>query len=259
MNKLFTYLRYLFEYLKYGDFVSVIASIRYVRRRKSHSKDRIIRTSLGHFYCRANTNDFQFANYAYEWDVKRFILKRKDSFNVFIDSGACVGEYCLLLGREPIRCFGFEPIPGNYAILRKNLEMNNMQDKIITFPFGLADRNYTEKFVFNKVNTGASHRAADGQQADCESEMRTFDSFYPQMNLSKHDRILFLLDVEGMEPEVIKGASQFIQNQPHITFILEYKHSGNEAIKEALLSIAPFTFGPVDKYNFYATKKHTTS
>ena len=30
MNKLFTYLRYLFDYLKHGDLESVVASVKYV-------------------------------------------------------------------------------------------------------------------------------------------------------------------------------------------------------------------------------------
>ncbi|MEI7662523.1 MAG: hypothetical protein WCK34_10005, partial [Bacteroidota bacterium] len=74
MKKLKTYSRYFFDYLKHGDFLSIVASIRYLVNKTSHKNDRIIRTSIGKFYCRKNTNDFQFANWGYEWGVKQFLL-----------------------------------------------------------------------------------------------------------------------------------------------------------------------------------------
>jgi hypothetical protein len=134
MNTLIIYLRYLFEYLKFGDFISVIASFRYVVSRKSHKSDRIIRTSIGTFFCRKNTNDFQFANYAYEWNVKKYILDHHHDYSVFIDGGACIGEYCIMLANNGMRCYAFEPVKENYAVLTKNLELNNLTSEIKTFP-----------------------------------------------------------------------------------------------------------------------------
>jgi len=74
-----------------------VASVKYVLNKSSHSSGRTITTSAGTFFCRKNTNDFQFANYYYEWGVKKFILKRIDEFSVFIDAGACVGDYSILM------------------------------------------------------------------------------------------------------------------------------------------------------------------
>jgi len=254
MNKLIIYLRYLYEYLKFGDIISIFASFRYVVSRKSHKSDRIIRTSIGTFFCRKNTNDFQFANYAYEWNVKKYILDQHSEYSVFIDGGACIGEYCIMLANNGMRCYAFEPVKENYAVLTKNLELNNLMSEIKTFPFGLGDKDEPVNFVFNPVNTGSSHKTTKNLTGDCFADIRSFDSILPDLGINTDDRILFKLDVEGMETEALRGATGFIKNYPHITFVIEDKHSVKASIKETLSSIALFEFGKVDEFNIFAKK-----
>ena len=254
MKKLSIYLRYLLEYLKFGDFISVAASVKYVVNHTSHRNDRIIKTTVGTFFCRKNTNDFQFANYAYEWSVKKYVLDHRQEYSVFIDGGACVGEYCILLSNQNIRCFAFEPVKDTFDVLTKNLELNNLSSVVKAFPFGLGEKNMQVKFVYNSVNTGASHIATGSTSGDFLVEIRTFDSLLPELNISPDDHILFKLDVEGMEPEALLGATDFIQRYKHITFVMEDKHSGEDSIKNTLNAIAPFEFGIVDEFNIFARK-----
>lgn len=254
MNKLIVYLRYLYQYLKFGDLISIAASFRYVVSHKSHKSDRVIRTSIGTFFCRKNTNDFQYANYAYEWTVKKFILEHYNDYNVFIDGGACVGEYSIMLANKNLKCFAFEPVTQTFEVLTKNLELNQLTSKIKAFPFGLGVKNEHVNFVFDPINTGASHMAEVNQTGDLSVEIRTFDSVYPTLGLHKDDCILFKLDVERMEPAALWGAQNFIREYPNITFVLEDKRSGEHNIKATLNAISNFEFGKVDRFNIYAKK-----
>ncbi|MEI6048257.1 MAG: FkbM family methyltransferase [Bacteroidota bacterium] len=254
MNKLLTYSRYFFDYMKHGDLGSVIASVKYKINKTSHNKDRIIRTSVGMFFCRKNTNDFQFANYYYEWGVKKFVLDHIKEYDVFIDAGACVGNYSILLSNKDIRCIAFEPVKNNYEVLVKNLELNHLTDKVDAFPFGLGKTNSIVDFFFNPVNTGASHISDDKSQKGCLSEIRTFDSLFPDLKICTQDRIFFKIDVEGMEADAIKGTASFIKNFPNLTFILEDKHSGKDILMQTLNVHAVFEYGIVDEFNFYARK-----
>jgi FkbM family methyltransferase len=254
IKKLTTYYRYFWEYLKHGDFGSILSSVRYLLKKGSHPHDRIIKTSIGVFFCRKNTNDFQFANYRYEWGVKKFMLANIDNYNVFIDGGACVGEYCILLTKLGIRCIAYEPVMQNFEVLSKNLELNNIAEKVLAFPYGLGDCEMQAPFYFNPVNTGASHIITDRKPTNVFARIRTLDSFLPQMKLKTEDRIMVKLDVENMEPEAIRGAAEFIRRFPNITFVAEDKHSGGDTIKSALSNISGFEFGIVDEFNIYATK-----
>ena len=253
-QKLITYSRYFFEYLKHGDLTSIVASGRYLVNKSSHSHDRTIKTSIGTFFCRKNTNDFQFANYKYEWGVKKYLLDNLDAYSVFIDGGACVGDYCVLLSRKNIKCFAFEPVLDNFNVLTKNLALNNLSGDITAYPFGLGAKNENIDFVFNPVNTGASHLAKNGDTANDKVEIRTFDSMLPLMAIPREEHILIKLDIEGMEPEAIRGAKNFILEYPNITFVIEDKHIGEESIRTALNEIASFEYGVVDEFNIFAKK-----
>ena len=255
MKKVKTYLRYFWEYLKHGDLVSILSSAKYLLFHTSHGNDRIIKTTIGTFYCRKNTNDFQFANFGYEWGVKKFLLDHCKEYSVFIDGGACVGDYSILLSRYGLHCIAFEPIESNFKVMEKNLELNQMTGKISIFHCGLGEKHSKEGFVFNPVNTGASFKSTDPGKSNCVGEIMTFDSLLPELNLNKNDHILFKLDIEGMETEAIRGAAEFIRNYPFITFVLEDKHTGQDPIQQALSEIAPFDFGIVDDFNIFAKKQ----
>ena len=255
-KKLNTWFWYFYEYLKFGDFLSLYASVKYLLFKKSHSKDRIIRTSVGKFFCRKNTNDFQFANFRYEWGVKKFILNHFHEYSVFIDGGSCVGIYPILLSKYNIQSIAFEPVTSNYEVLLKNIQLNNLSSQIKVFRVGLGDENKVARFKFNPVNTGASHIVRDNHIPESFSvELRTFDSFLSELNIGTEEHILFKLDVEGMETEALKGASDFIRRYPNITFILEEKFTGEDRIKSVLNGLGSFQYGIVDQYNIYARKK----
>lgn len=254
MNKLWIYIRYFYEYLKFGDWISIYSSFKYLTTRKSHRSDRLIKSSMGTFFCRRNTNDFQFANLMYEWSVKDFIFKNLSGHTVFLDAGACIGDYDILLSKHNMRCFAFEPIPENYAVMIRNFGLNGLGNKVTAFPFGLGDSNRSEKFIFNPVNTGASHIDRIGEPESCFAEIRTLDSLMDELPIGLDERILIKLDAEGMDPEAIKGAAAFIKKYPFITLIVEDKFTGKGPIQAALDSIGKFEYGKVDKYNMYARK-----
>ncbi len=254
MKQLTTYFRYFWEFLKHGDLVSIISSASYLLFRKSHGKDRIIKSSIGTFYCRKKTNDFQFANYKYEWGVKKYLLDNLHTFSVFIDGGSCIGDYCILLSQYNKRCIAFEPVMQNFNTLNKNLELNKLTKEVLTFPYGLGAKNEQPGFVFNPVNTGASHIAKNGEAGNCIAEIRTFDSVFHSLNIIPDEHILMKLDLEGMEPEAIIGAKNFIIQCLNITLVIEVKHVGEEPVKSALNKIATFEYGIVDAYNIFARK-----
>jgi FkbM family methyltransferase len=253
-QKINTYFWYFIEYIKHGDVRSVIASASYLINQKSHSNDRIIQTSVGKFFCRKNTNDFQFANFRYEWGVKRFLLDHFQEYSLFIDAGSCIGIYAILSTKYNLPCIAIEPVAANFDVLMKNLELNHMTGTVRVFQLGLGNEHKVVNFNFDPVNTGASRIDNNNVSENCRVELRTFDSLLPELNINKHDNILFKLDVEGMETEALQGAENFIRSCPKITFILEEKFTGRYQIKSILDKYGKFEYGTVDQYNMYARK-----
>jgi FkbM family methyltransferase len=254
LHKINTYFWYFYEYIKHGDLHSIVASARYLIYKKSHSNDRIVTSSVGKFFCRKNTNDFQFANFRYEWGVKQFILSRIHEYSVFVDAGSCIGAYAILTAKKNLRTIAFEPVPNNYDVLTKNLALNSLDKKVEAFKMGLGNQHKLVQFNFNQVNTGASHVGTVGQQHGCEVELRTFDSLLPELNLDPKQNILFKLDVEGMEIEALQGATNFLRQYPNITLVVEEKITGQARIKNFLDGLGTFEYGMIDRYNMFARK-----
>ena len=257
LNKINTYFHYFLEYVRHNDYLSIYSSINYLIFNKSHKNDRIIQTSIGKFFCRKNTNDFQFANLRYEWGVKKFILDHINEYTVFIDAGSCIGDFSILLSKYNIRCIAFEPIHYNREILTVNLQLNDLTQKVKVLPMGISDENKFLNLKFDPINTGASGISPIDQgnpTIQCMAEMRTFDSLLPELNLSVEDHILFKLDVEGMETEALKGSSDFIRQFHYITFIIEEKIAGLDKIKSVLNQLGSFNYGALDNYNIFAQK-----
>lgn len=253
MTKIYTYIAYFKEYLKYGDVTSVINSILYILTRRSFAKARIIKSGLGTFYTRKSTLDFQYINYAYELGVKKFI--ERAGFDVYIDAGACLGEFSVWLAKKGKRCIAFEPVKESYELIVKNVELNEVKDRVQVYNYGLGRAHSVEYFLVDHLNLGASKKV-DYPTTEAEKfEINALDDVYAQFGLKKEERILIKIDVEGMEIDLIEGARKFLNHFTDVILVIEEKLTGEGAIRNFLNSVEYFEFGVVDKYNMYARKK----
>lgn len=259
LHKLPTYYRYFKEYLRFGDLLSIRDAMRYELHRKGSKKNRILKSRIGKIHARKGTNDFQFANFYYEWNVKRFILKNHHNYHYFFDIGAGIGEYGMLMAEKGKKVFLFEPLESSYRTISMNLKSNRLTN-IEAFNFGLGKENFQTSFVVNPVNTGASYALLPGEHIPenfklTKVEIRKLDDIMLDLNIDFSKPVLMKIDVEGMEEDVLKGAKNFLKQCQNIMLILEDTHSGNTPIKKTLFSIGDFDAGRVDDLNMYAIKK----
>lgn len=251
-GKYFTYLDYFKEYVLCKDFKSLGASMKYVFTHKLPTSDYLTNSRMGSFLIRKETTDFQFINYAYERKVKKYIEDNIDSFDVFIDAGACIGEYCIWLGIMGKQCIAIEPV--NFEAVRKNIALNKLENKVQVFSCGLGNKK--EKVYFNIPQGIPSSSYLDRETSkEPNVDIETLDSLCEHFNIPANSRILFKLDVEGMEPEVIEGAKRFINKYERISFIYEHFKTDNYKNDKALLAQGDFTFSDIDDVNRLAIKK----
>jgi FkbM family methyltransferase len=261
MGKIKTFLKYSVDFVKHGEFRYILSSIRYVIYGKTTRKTRYYKSSLGKFIVRKGTLDFQFANYAYEWGVKKFVYKHYHNYNVFIDVGANIGTYSILFANKGLTGFAFEPVLSNYDAFTTNLKLNNLEEKIKVFPFALGKKKEKAQFTFDPINTGASHLTENSDFLEeianpeiVEIDIIPLDDILHELNIKTDDKIIMKIDVEGMESDVIEGASKFIKNHPNLLLVIESVHSGTEELQRVLSSIDKFEFLEVDDLNMAAKK-----
>ena len=254
------YMRYSGAYLKYGDFESILDSFRFMLLKKGAMRNRVLKSDLGKVKIRKGTNDFQFANFYYEWGVKSYLLQVFKEYDAFFDVGAGIGDYSLLMAQRGLKSYAFEPIAENYKIVEENIALNNLSDLIIPFHLALGAKKEECEFVMKAINTGASHKVGLNVNPTIDDlsvekvQVETLDNLFPHMKLNKNDALLIKMDLEGMETEALKGAKEFIRYFNKITLILESKHSWDKKLIETLFSVANFDIGQVDELNIYAKK-----
>ncbi len=262
MHKIITFLRYSKDFIKFREFRYILSSIKYLLLKRTTSRTQIYKSSLGTFIVRRGTLDFQFANYAYEWEVKKFVNAHYKNYDIFFDIGCNIGTYAIMLAKRGLRTFAFEPVADNYDAIRINLILNKLEDTVKVYPVALGASKYKTKFAFDLTNTGSSHKADIETDDDykpvkeqiVETQVLRLDDLLPELNLKKDDRIFMKIDVEGMESNVLKGASKFLQTFPNILIVMESVHSGKEKLANILNQIADFEILEVDDLNMGAKK-----
>lgn len=147
-----------------------------------------------------------------------------------LDIGANIGSHSIYwaIERNATKVYSFEPLPSTFEILKKNIELNKLEDKIIPYNFGLSDKKSKAMLqTYDHTNIGSASFIKDKNGI---FELKTLDS------LKIKDKIdLIKIDVEGAEVEVLQGAKKTIlKNKP--TIVIESFHN-KDKVDEILNSL----------------------
>jgi len=187
-------------------------------------EDYVTSSEMGIFLIRKDTTDFQFINFAYESAVKKYIERNLNEFEVFIDAGACIGEYDIWLAGFGKRCIVFEGV--NFKAIQQNIALNRPASRNIDlYPIALNDMNTIDSLIKEK-----------------------------QFIIFSTESVLMKMNVKGREEEMIRGAAGFIENARNLAIIYEHSPKGRYRTERALSAIADFTFSDIDPLNRLAVK-----
>lgn len=155
-----------------------------------------------------NTNTF------YEIEMLKDVLKFIPTEGVAVDVGANIGNHTLFFSSIcNLKTFAFEPSNKIRKILKKNVEINNLNDDVKVLPFALGDTNEEARLIYpNDCNDGMA-RVEKGADKGETIQIKTLDDY-------KLDKVVLLkIDVEGMELNVIKGAIKTIKRNRPVVFV----------------------------------------
>lgn len=180
-----------------------------------------------------------------DYEESMFLIDHLKEEDLFIDVGANLGHYSLLAsGICKAKVIAIEPIERTFNKLSKNVELNNLSDKVSIIKCGVGDKEETLSFTTNR---SVMNRVANkGEKNTVEVEVKTLN------NLLKGLHPTFIkIDVEGFELKVIKGANEIFDNPSLKYLLVEFNGSGNnynlndEDVYNLILS---YNFTPIN-YN----------
>jgi len=168
----------------------------------------------------------------FEQEILNDLDKYLSTDSVLLDLGANIGNHTVYWGRitNVKRIFAFEPITATYRILTKNIEINNLGEKVKIYNTGLGDKKSKGSIngLYNiNVNTIAdsigSLSISESNEGDLE--INRLDDFIEIIEEKKIDFVK--IDVEGFEKKLILGAVDFFNKHKPLVFIESFPGTDN--------------------------------
>lgn len=131
----------------------------------------------------------------------------------FLDVGANIGQTTLAALRAGSgSVLAFEPVVETFQLLRANLALNGVEDRVDTLRVALSDRSGTETLVLIPDKLGSS-RLPSGARGESKKPRATvtlarLDDLVSDGTLDPGSIGLLWIDTEGHEAHVLRGAGQ---------------------------------------------------
>ncbi len=146
----------------------------------------------------------------YEPRLLEVIEKEIKPGEVIVDLGANIGYYTLIFARlvgEKGRVYAFEPDPENFALLKKNVEINGYKN-VVLVQKAVSNLTGKTRLYLSDENVG-DHQIFDSKfgRKSIEIETVSLDDYF------KDEAVDFVkIDIQGAEQAALEGATKFLQN-----------------------------------------------
>jgi len=162
------------------------------------------------------------------WRVDSLMEKEPDTVawiekmgegDVLFDVGANIGQYAMLAAKRGVFVHAFEPESQNFALLCRNVAVNELNKNLRVWPIALADQPGLHTFYVQSLIPGNSCNTL-GQKTDYNLKPKdnwgfeqgcgamTLDFFADTFGPPTHIK----LDVDGLEHKVLLGAIRHMKN-----------------------------------------------
>lgn len=171
--------------------------------------------------------NWQYAELNYYLEYVSGKARGKDIY--FFDIGANIGTQTVYAARSGLfsKVFAIEAVPANFELLTSNVVLNGCAGNTTCFNTALGAAEGRQTFLFNPLNPGGS-RQEDGSIGSEEvvlDVVRTADFMKGLLeDEGKPDVLVFWIDVEGMEEEVVMEL-RYLCDDFEAYFCVEYNES----------------------------------
>lgn len=138
----------------------------------------------------------------YELNTTRLFERIIKPEHVCVDVGASIGYFTILMGKLGKEVYAIEPIKEQCDRIVKNVTGNSLSNVEVI------NKALSSKQGVIKIN-GMAH----GRDS---AEAITLDS----LNIQQVD--IMKMDIDGSEPEALKGATETIKRSPNLQLVIEY-------------------------------------
>ena len=142
--------------------------------------------------------------------------------SVFIDVGANVGYYTLMLATKVKQILAFEPDPGNFSLLKHNVEQNNIVNVVLENR-GISNSTGNKKLFLSEDNYGDHRLWSNGGKSWVDVDLVRLDDY---LDLTGLNVDLIKMDIQGAEWHALEGMKRTIEENRHMKIVTEFWPKG---------------------------------
>ena len=165
----------------------------------------------------------------YEPDTIGFIEDRVSSKTTFMDIGAATGVMTLIAAQNGATVYSYEPDPGVFRELSKNVELNpHLKKKISLNPVALSSENGRISFAKGSDSKILSDIVV-GSELNSLSPDVSVKSIAEEIGLIHNpleNQLIIKMDIEGAEWKILSDPSSLVALQNHREIMLLAVHPG---------------------------------
>jgi len=140
----------------------------------------------------------------------------------FVDVGAYVGFYTVLAAKHGWRVVAFEPNPISLILLRYNIALHGIEDRVVIVGKVAGDvQGYARFSIASNPSKSSSTKYLwdEPRLVDIVVEVTTIDSVLESLGVIDVSSLVVKVDVEGFGLRVLRGAMRVIEKfRPFILF-----------------------------------------
>ncbi|MGB5823286.1 MAG: FkbM family methyltransferase [Proteocatella sp.] len=179
----------------------------------------------------------------YEIGMLEDIRKRIGNNKIIVDIGANIGNHTVYFAKicKAKQVYSFEPQKNIFDILQKNLEINNISNKVKLYNMGVGKEHfYASIDVLDTNNYGMSKI---NKMNKGSVEINSLDSLL----LKEVDSVdMIKIDVEGMELDVLNGAKEILKKYKPIIYI---EAGTNREFDGIVNHLKQYQYNPIYRFN----------
>ena len=193
------------------------------------------------FEARPRTEDLWYCSPWHKWSTFRWFHPKEGE--VVIDVGANIGTYSLSAAKAGARVIAIEPNPATFESLVKHMRYNSLTRSVTPMRVALGSLPGTGRLFLPESSTGTASLLPDWAHVnDIDPRSAATVTIVPMDSIvliSSLPRVdWMLIDVEGYEVEVLKGAIGTLQRTRRM--IIEVGSGSNSERCESLLRESGF-------------------
>lgn len=154
-----------------------------------------------------------------------FLEKKIKKNMVVLDLGANIGYYTLIAAKlvgEKGKVYAFEPAPDNFALLKKNIEVNGYKNVVLVQKAVSNKSGQTRLFLSQDPTCHLIYDPHDNSKSVIV-DVISLEDFFKNHN----DKIdLIKMDIEGAEGWALQGMKNLIEKNKDMEIITEFRPFG---------------------------------